>query len=282
MVEAARLAEGFRALGPGEHVCWLVGSGDDYALGAHTFATQGRSVGDRVLIVGQQPAGLRSWPNGAVVIDPVTVGAGPGSGAAPWDLVHSRLINGNAEVLGTRLGPGFQPRRRGALRVLAQMERLVPAGCGLDQLVELELGWGQWARGSGASVVCAFRQDAWHVDILRDVACVHSGQVGNRPLPVSFRMTFVEAACWKVDGVVDFVAAPAFGAAARAALSRSGMLRLRFDGLEMIDAAGIQELAQAVRAVDGGFVRIEGANQTVRRLWRLSGFDTAALAVEIA
>lgn len=286
MVEAARLADGFRALGPGEHLCWLVGSADDYAAGAKAFAAQGRSAGDRVLIVGEPPGGARPQSGGAVVIDPVAVGAGAGSGAAPWDLVHTQLHDGRADALGARFGLGFGlgfgPRRRGSLRVLAQMERLVPAGCGLDQLVELELGWGQWAAGSGASVVCAYRQDAWRDDVLRDIACMHSGLVGNRRLAVSFRMMCVEAGCWKVDGVVDFVAAPAFGAAARAALGRSGTVRLRFDGLDMIDAAGIQELAHAVRAVDGGFVRIEGANQTVRRLWRLSGYDTAALAVEIA
>lgn len=282
MVEAARLAEGFRALGPGEHLCWFVGSGDDYELGAKTFAAQGRSAGDRVLIVGQQPGGAPAWPDDALVIDPVAVDAGSAGGAAPWDLVRAQLVNGRAGALGSRLGLGSGPRRRGSLRVLAQMERLVPAGCGLDQLIELELGWGQWAAGSGASVVCAYRQDAWRDDVLRDIACMHSGQVGNRRLAVSFRMSYVEAGCWRVDGVVDFVAASAFGAAARAALGRSGVVRLRFDGLDMIDAAGIQELAQAVRAVDGGFVRVEGANQTVRRLWRLSGFDTAALAVEIA
>lgn len=272
MVEATRLAEGFRALGPGRHVCWLVGSGEDYALGARTFAAQGRLIGDRVLIVGKQPGDRRDLPRGTLVIDPAVVGAAAGGDAAPWELVHREW--GRRDPRSRRIG--------GPLRVLAQMEQLVPAGCGLDELVELELGWGQWAAGSGASVVCAYREDAWREKLLRDVACMHSGQVGNRRLAVSFRMTCVEAGCWKVDGVVDFVAAPAFGAAARAALSRSGSLRLRFDDLDMIDAAGIQELAQAVRAVDGGVVRVEGANPTVRRLWRLSGFDTAALPVEIA
>jgi anti-anti-sigma regulatory factor len=273
MVGAARLAEGLDALAPGEHVCWLVGSGEDYAAGATTFAAQGRSAGDRVLIVGRSPGGSRSWPDStAVVIDPVTAGIRLGNGTAPWelwDLVHRRD------------GPPA-PDGDGALRVLAQMEQLVPAGCGFDELVALELGWGQWAAGSGARVVCAYRQDAWEASVLRDVACMHSGQVGSRRLAVSFRMTNVEAGCWRVDGAVDFVAAPAFGAAARAALELSGRLRLRFDGLEMIDAAGIQELAHAVRAKRGGFVRVEGANPTVRRLWRLSGFDTAETAVEIA
>lgn len=291
MVEATWLAESFRALGPGEHVCWLVGSGEDYTLGAQTFAAQARSAGDRVLIVGKQPAGARDRPGGAIVIDPAAVESGSG-GTAPWELVRRELARGErkpqdltprgAGVLGLGFGLAPAPGRGGSLRVLAQMEQLVPAGCGFDELVELELGWGQWAAGSGASVVCAYREDSWRENVLRDVACMHSGQVGTRRLAASFRMTYVEAGCWKVDGVVDFVAAPAFGAAARAALSRSGVLRLRFDGLEMIDAAGIQELVQAVRAVNGGFIRVEGANQTVRRLWRLSGFDTAALAVEIA
>jgi len=270
MVEAARLAEGFGALRPGEHVCWLVGSGEDYASGARTFAVQGRMRGDSVLIVGQRPVDCASWPGGAVAVVDPAAGGGPGApnGLAPWELVHRRV-----ETLKVR---------GGALRVLAQMEQLVPAGSRFEDLVALELGWGQWAAGRGASVVCAYRQDAWSETVLRDAACMHSGQVGSRQLAVSFRMTFVEAGCWRVDGVVDFVAAPAFGAAARTALGRGAQLRLRFDGLDMIDAAGMQELAHAVRSVHGGSVRVEGANPTIRRLWRLSGFDTSAAAVEIA
>ncbi|MBS2963354.1 MEDS domain-containing protein [Actinocrinis puniceicyclus] len=257
-------------------MCWLVGSSEDYALGAETFAAQGKSLDERLLIVGRHPGGEHTRLGGAVVIDPVADGRLAANGpTAPWDFINRRI---NRRVGGMDVGAG----RGGTLRVLAQMERLVPPGCGLNDLVELELGWGQWAASSGASVVCAYRQDAWQESILRDVSCVHSGQMGNRRLAVSFRMSYVAAGCWRVDGVIDFVAAPAFGTATRAALTRNGLVRLRFDGLDMIDAAGIQALAHAVRAVRGAKVRVEGANTTVRRLWQLSGFNTAAVAVEIA
>jgi anti-anti-sigma regulatory factor len=269
MVEAARLAEGFRALRSGKHACWFPESRDDYAAGARTFAAQARSAGDRVLIVGERPSGGRGWPGEALVIDPAEVDDAFRDGLAPWELFP-------------RLARGAAADHVNPVRVLAQMTSLVPAGCGFDELVALELGWGQWAAGSGASVVCAFQQDGWHESVLRDVACMHSGQVGDRRLTANFRMTCLEPGWWKVDGVVDFVAASAFGAAVRGALARSGVVRLRFDGLELIDAAGIQELVFSVRDTHGAYVRVEAANPTVRRLWQLSGFDTVQQAVEFA
>jgi anti-anti-sigma regulatory factor len=269
MVEAARLAEGFRALRSGKHACWFPESRDAYAAGARTFAAAARSAGDRVLIVGERPSGGRGWPGDTPVIDPAEVNGAFRDGVAPWELFP-------------RLAHGADPERRGPLRVLAQMASLVPTGCGFDELVALELGWGQWAAGSGASVVCAFQQDGWHESVLRDVACVHSGQVGDGRLAANFRMTCLEPGWWKVDGVVDFVAASAFGAAVRGALARSGVVRLRCDGLELIDAAGIQELVSSVRETRGGFVRVEAANPTVRRLWQLSGFEAVQQAVEFA
>ena len=268
MVEAARLAEGFSALRPGKHACWFPESRDAYTAGALTFAAQARSAGDRVLIVGERPARGRGWPGETAVIDPAELD-GAFHGRTPWELFPQPAR-------------GADRPHGGPLRVLAQMTSLVPAGCGFDELVALELGWGQWAAGSGASVVCAFQRDGWHESVLRDVACMHSGQVGDRRLTASFRMTCLEPGWWKVDGVVDFVAASAFGAAVRGALARGGLVRLRFDGLELIDAAGIQELVSSVRRTQGGLVRVEAANPTVRRLWQLSGFETAQQAVEFA
>lgn len=94
------------------------------------------------------------------------------------------------------------------------------------------------------------------------------------------------AGCWTVEGVVDIADAAAFGAALRVAASvaaaNGGVLRLRLDALELIDAGGLAALVDAVRqSPDGCSVLIEGANEQVRRLWRLSGYVAAGLPVEL-
>lgn len=269
MVEAAQLAEGFQALRGGQHVCWFPDGPTAYAAGAETFAAQARSVGDRVLIIGAKPVGLSTWCGDATIIDPFESPASSHNARAPWELVPRHVR-------------GLGSDSAGSLRVLAKMAHLMPPGRRFDELAALELGWGHWAAGHGASVVCAYPRDAWDESTLRDLACMHSGQLGTSRLAASFRMTCVEPGWWKVDGVVDFVAAGAFGVAVRAALARGGTVGLRFDGVEMIDAAGIDELVRATRESRGGVVRVEGANPTVRRLWQLSGFGVTTEAVDFA
>lgn len=94
------------------------------------------------------------------------------------------------------------------------------------------------------------------------------------------------AGCWAVDGVVDIAGAAAFGIAVRAAAASAaangGVLRLRFDALDLIDAVGLAALVDAIRQNLGGCsVRIEGANEQVRRLWLLSGYGDSGLPVEL-
>ena len=101
-------------------------------------------------------------------------------------------------------------------------------------------------------------------------------------------MTNAGAGGWTVDGVVDIAEAAEFGAAVQAALATAaangsgGVLRLRFDELDLIDAAGLAALVDAVKQTPGSTVRIEGANAEVRRLWRLSGYPAADLPVEMS
>lgn len=115
---------------------------------------------------------------------------------------------------------------------------------------------------------------------------VRSRRWGTRGRMASFRMTDAGAGCWTVDGVVDIADAVAFGiavqAAAGTAAADGGVLRLRFDTLDLIDAVGLAALVEALRRTpDGCSVQIEGANEQVRRLWLLSGYYAADLPVEM-
>ena len=52
--------------------------------------------------------------------------------------------------------------------------------------------------------------------------------------------------------------------------------------LSTLDPAGMRALVDAVTRAPGGSVVIEGANDTVRRVWELAGYGAAAIPVEPA
>jgi ABC-type transporter Mla MlaB component len=147
-------------------------------------------------------------------------------------------------------------------------------------------GSGEFAAWGGTALVPARRPDIRPQPSPGGAGRVRSRRRGTRGRMASFRMADAGAGCWTVDGVVDMVDAAAFGAAVRAAacvaVARGGVLRLRFDELELIDAGGLAALADAVRqSPDGCSVLIEGANDQVRRLWLLSGYVADGLPVEL-
>lgn len=300
MTDTARLPPDFGALDPGAHLCWLLEPGDDFAAGVGAFAARGASAGHKVLLVGGADEGCGTDLETLTTLNPRAMSAdSAGVATAVLDTIRRE-----ADLAGRG---GYR-----GLRVVTRMDRVVRPGCGIEDLVGYELGLSELAAGTGTSVVCAYEWKVWEPQTLRDVACMHSDQLGRQSLPAGFHLTYADIGCWKVDGVVDFTSAIAFGAAVRAALARTvltaapgtgsadpdgaggsggpggcaggpvpGRLRLIADGLDLIDAAGLRTLANSVRAVPGTSIRIQGANSTVRKMWRLSGFDTPRVAVEL-
>lgn len=276
MTETART---FPVLGPGEHVCWLVRTADEFARGAGEFLQHGAANGDKTLVIGPQ-VGME-WRRDSPAVTFLDPGRPPGpaadagspAGTAP-DSAMLRLVRREIRLADRE---GFR-----GLRVLARMESIAVPGCGLEKLVEHELGLQEFAAGNAASVVCAYRQDFWEPALLHDLTSVHLRHVGSAMHTASFRVTYAGAGAWALDGAVDMDGARAFAALLRAVLARGGRARLHCEELELIDAAGLRVLRNAVVAVPGSSIRIEGANDTIRKAWVLSGYAGAGLPVELA
>lgn len=82
--------------------------------------------------------------------------------------------------------------------------------------------------------------------------------------------------------MIDSECADAFNTAARAAIRRSSKVKMRFDALDMIDAAGMHALVDAARHLPDRRIVVEGANETVRLCWELAGYATAGVPVVMA
>lgn len=258
----------------GDHVCWLAPSEAEFDAIAGAFVADAALYDDKVLILG--PAGpLGAVPAGRTHRPNLVVMESDGNRAG-WDpTALGSLIGHEARVAD---GQGFR-----ALRVLARMEYLWPGSApAVDHVAKHELGLDAAIAGGRALMVCSYRADHFHPAVLHQAGSVHPQHLGTSgPVAPNFRMFSQGPDCWSVSGVVDSEGADAFGVAVDELASRSPILRLRCDEVELIDAAGMRALARAAAGRPGHRVVVSGAGATVRRAWTLLGLDVACPQVEI-
>lgn len=258
--------ESWSQLGPGEHVCWQVSSPQEYAQGQRDLIAHTARSGARLLIVG-----------------------------SPVDDAHDagavRVLDYASDAPSTR-SPGVvlhvvrrevhEARRSGQkVRVLAGMDHFARPQQSLDELITHEMDLGELATHGGTSVVCAYSRMVWNPGVIQDLTAVHSRVIGLQPRTAVFRLTRADAESWWLEGTVGLESLRAFSAAVRGALVRTPRARLRCAGLDLIDAAAWRALVEAVVQARGGSLVLEGANETVRATWRMSGYAGYGAAIEV-
>jgi anti-anti-sigma regulatory factor len=165
--------------------------------------------------------------------------------------------------------------------VLAQMDRIWPAGITAEQVADQELRLDALTGGAAAIVVCAYAGPRFAPEVLEQAASVHPHFAGVPAQAPSFHMFNEAADCWSLSGVVDADGAGAFRVAVTGLLRTLATLRLRCDRLQLMDAVGMQTLAEAAAALPGRKIVLERANPTVRRCWELLGYDDPAVPAEL-
>jgi ABC-type transporter Mla MlaB component len=226
----------------GDHVCWLVGPGDDFSGTARAFTADGVLVGDKVLVLGA-----------------------------------AEILGRVRQEAETASREGFR-----ALRVLARMDQLTADRAGPDAAARHELTLDALVALGGTIVVCAYHRTGLGAETLDQVASVHPQHLGTGSVGPAFRLFSTgRTDCWSVSGLVDSEGATAFGTAMRELLSTCGTVRLDCENLEWMDAAGMTALAQSARCFPGRQVVLSRTNDTVRRVWGLLGYDSPLVPVEL-
>jgi anti-anti-sigma regulatory factor len=291
--EGVRLARSVATLDRvdvGDHVCWVVDPGEDFAVAAGAFLDDGALAGDKVLLIGPGGASWarRTAAHGLVVLDPTLLDCGADQidragriSQVGWDAALLGRVRDEADAASRE---GFR-----ALRVLAQMQHVWPDGADAARVAGHELSLDALAaeRGGGNSsgtiVVCAYPRDLFAPAILEQAVGVHPQHLGTRqPVSLSFRIFSQGPDSWSVSGVVDAEGAAAFHAAVSELLTRSETVRLSCADLALMDAAGMRALAGAAGEHPGRRVVLRGANPMVRRCWSLLGYDDSKAQVEMA
>lgn len=267
-VRAARALATFDDVEPGDHVCWHPDSAVAPSADVLAYVADGALYGDKIVVVGSTGAasGLprEAMPSASVILD------------FPRVTDPDTIVTAVRREARTAAREGYR-----SVRVLA--ERMPAAMPGeSEELVVQELGLDEFASESNAIVVCAFRRSQWDAPTLEHVACVHPQEMGIRAARPAFRMYSTGADSWSVDGVIDSECAYAFNAAVRAAIRCSPRVKLRFDTVELIDAAGMHALVDAARHLPDRRIVVEGANETVRLCWELAGYARVGLPVVMA
>ncbi|MFG3280388.1 MEDS domain-containing protein [Streptomyces sp. NPDC048111] len=248
----------------GDHVCWRMGHGSSLLTDVRAVVADGALYGDKVVVVGGSRDAfgvLRDAVSSSVVLER--------SETADTDAILAAV----RREARTAEREGFR-----SVRVLTE-RRPTTAHDGVEELLDQELRLDQFASESGAIVICALRPSQWDRTTLEHVTCVHPHEVGTRAEHPDFRMFSTGADRWSVAGVIDSEGARAFSAALHAAMLRTPAVKLRFDALEMIDAAGMHALIDTARRLPQRSVVVEGANETVRLCWELAGYEAADLPV---
>lgn len=268
-----RIARSAASLAPaevGDHVCWVVPPQEDFRQAATAYLSDGSRHGDKIMVVGGAAAEWREFEvRPQVLVD--SVAERP---AAGWDTdTLVALVRQEAETAGRQ---GFR-----ALRVLARMDRIWPAGTGPRRIAEHELRLDALIGGSTAIMVCAYPQLSFLPEVLGQAVSVHPHFAGSSSAMSSFQMFSSGEDYWSVTGVVDADSAETFRTAVSNLLATTVRLRLRCDGLELMDVAGMEALVKAAVAFPERKILVENANSSVRRCWELLGFDAPDTAVEL-
>ncbi|MEV6839745.1 MEDS domain-containing protein [Streptomyces sp. NPDC051133] len=241
----------------GDHVCHVLDRADDVIDRSRAFVADGALHGDKVVIIG--PARQAGSEFAQLVLDPARLKGSLLSAVRREAATADREGFRSLRVL-NHVMPGFRTEHDG-------------------EWLRSELDLEEFAADTGAMVVCAYSGADWDLSALQQISCVHPHHLGSRPVSPAFRVYRTEQEGWTVTGTVDSDGAVTFGTILCTLLAHTPTVRMFCHTLEFFDAAGMSALADAARYLPDRKVILEGANETVRLAWTLSGFASPDIPV---
>jgi anti-anti-sigma factor len=236
-----------RDLGLSGHVCWLVSDPRTYDELAAALLAEGGGLGQRPVAFGP----------GAV---------NPGTPAAIMDLIRELAAKAPAD--------GY-----GGLRIVADMDCILPLHLSTADIVAFELQLDRLLSELNATVVCAYRRSSFDTTAIAGALAVHPEQLGSGPR-APFRFVAGAQQRWRLSGEVDMSMREAFAAACGTAATLGDCV-IDVTDLRFIDISGMRAIAHGAQAA-GDAILLHGASADLRRLWDVSGFKDFAPEVQFS
>ncbi len=255
-------------LPPGSHVCWIVDKPADYLERAERLLVQGESTGQKTVLFGPELSGDLNalWPLAATVADPYVAFLDKGA------LDPEAMLAAFREQTAAARAQGYS-----SLRVVADMDWLLPTHPDIDAIVGFELLLDRLVGEIAATVICAYRSSSFDTDAILAALAVHPLAHGREKAP-QFRLITGDNGSWYLHGEIDLSVLPAFGSALKAIAD--GACVLDVAGLDFIDVAGLRAIVDA--AVSAGVtMQLRGAQPHLKRVWDLVEFGQIAPTVYV-
>lgn len=247
-------------LGKGDHVCWVVEDPVSYAAVAGPLIAEGRARGQHVVVFA--PEG-RAVPLATTPADSVAA-ADPYAAFFGQGPLDPGIMLRALRKLSARAREGGYD----GLRVISDMDWLLPGSPTPEEIAGLEIIVDRAARELGATIVCAYRRSSFDSVALLGALPVHPIRWGHDAGP-QFDFRADGTSGWLLSGEIDVAVIGTFAAAFAAAASLGDCL-VDVSGLEFVDVAGLRAMSQAARRAHAD-VQLRGAPAALNRLWQLLG-----------
>jgi len=251
-------------LGPGAHVCCVVGSSDQFEVWAQRCLQEGALAGQKLFRVVSRAHELPAHQTAEVtVIDPAGLSLN-GSQALTVENVVAMYRHEAAKAL----REGFT-----GMRVVADMRWTLAFPSLLSQLAVFELRLDEVIAELDATVVCVYGESNHARRELAEMVAVHPLTSGVPVADPGFRIWNLDRGTWEVAGEVDESNVELFGRVLSAALANGPVRRLRCGGLRFISAAGIRTLSGVGNGQPGQPMVIQDPSPMLRRCWAIFELD---------
>lgn len=242
-------------LRPSSHVCCVVDSDVPFEAWSRACLDEGARQGQKLFRFAPEEAlGEFAADGPAVLADPRTafLGGGPLEPSVMYRMFRDQHALARRE--------GYS-----GLRLVADMDWLLPAEPGGAEVAAFELMLDDVVRELGATVVCAYRTRNFDPGTIAEVAAVHPVTVGRVTASSAFRMWNVAPSVWQLSGEVDIDNAEPFRRALETAAAGVTELRLRTAELRFVALAGALAIESVAAARPG--LRIVGEDACPSLVW---------------
>jgi anti-anti-sigma regulatory factor len=256
------------APGGTSHTCLVVDDDRAYADIAAAFLSEGEARHEKTVAFGPRDSlGQRRLQHlAALTADPYVDFLERG------DLEPEHVFAMFRRETAKALDEGYQ-----RLRVVADMDWLLPATQHRDEALRFEVMLDRVVTEVDATVMCAYRRTSYSPDTIIGMLCIHPVTVGEHE-PAPFKLIVGDDGCWFLSGEVDASSSFLLVPTLKATASEPWVIDL--SRLAFMDVAGMRAIATAALSRNPDrTLHVRGASTGLQRNWGLAGFDRPATSI---
>lgn len=246
---------------PGSHVGWVVANPERYESEVSELLRRGFAAGEKTVVFGPHEGELLS-----VLAQRAKMAADPMIDFLQGAFLPETMFSMFRDQFAKARSEGYI-----GLRVVADMDWLLPLGLASTDVAAFELGLDRVVKELGATVVCAYRQSTFSPDAIEETLSVHPIACGGKE--PQFRFVAMDEHMWMLAGDVDVAVESSLDAWIEIAAGDPECV-IDISGLRFIDVSGMRLLARACQS--NRSLRFRSIPPFFHRMWHVAMFNDVA------